>query len=157
MPALKPSQIAQMVGAVVLLIFSFMAFFKADSGFGDVSYNAWDGDGFMPLTIFPLLLGLVVGGAAAAAAFGNVKLPDQVLTLTWKQLSLALSFAAVLILFGLLISGPSGLDTGVGLIVSLLGGIVLLAGSVMEVLGIEVGGTGASTSPGPGSQPPTPF
>ena len=157
-PSLKPSQIAQIAGAVVLLIFSFFAFFKADTGFGDISYNAWDGDGFMPLTIFPLLLGLVVGGSTAASAFGNVKLPDEVLTLNWKQVNLTLSFAALLILLGLMISGPAGLDTGIGLIVSLLGGIALLAGSVMDLLGIEVGGAGG-TGGGPGSSgaPPSPF
>jgi len=152
----KPSQIAILAGAVVLLIFSFLNFYK--SSFGDVGFSAWDGDLLFPLTIFPLLLGLIVGGTTAATLFADVKLPEQILTLNWKQINFTLSFAAVLILLGLLISAPSGSDLGAGLLVSVLGGIALVAGSVMELLGIEVGGTtgGGGSNQAPGG-PSTPF
>ncbi|QXC60377.1 hypothetical protein KSP35_18915 [Aquihabitans sp. G128] len=151
----KPSQIAILAGAVVLLIFSFLNFVKPSFGDG---VSAWSGDFYFPLTIFPLLFGLIVGGTTAATLFADVKLPEQILTLNWKQINFMLSFTGLVILIGLLIGLPDGLDAGAGLLLSLLGAIALFAGSVMELLGIEVGGTtGAGSGPAAPGGPSTPF
>ncbi|CAN5763402.1 hypothetical protein BH10ACT1_BH10ACT1_08510 [soil metagenome] len=155
----KPSQIAILAGAAVMLIFSFLDFVKSSSAFGgDVGFSAWDGDYFFPFSIFPLLFALVVAGTTAATVFGAVKLPEPILTLNWKQINFTLAFAGFVILLGFLISGPDGLENGIGLYFSILGAIAVLAGAVMELLGIEVGGStgGGATPPAPGG-PSTPF
>lgn len=151
----KPSQIAIVAGAGVMLIFSFLDFVK--TSYGSVGYSAWSGDYLFPLAIFPLLFALVVGGTTAATLFGGVELPEPILTMNWKQIDFALAFAATAILLGLAISTPNGLDMGIGLIFSLLGTIALTAGTVMELLNIEVGGASGGGNQTPSDQPPTPF
>lgn len=150
----KPSQIAILVGGLVVFIFSFLNFFK--SSFGDQGRNAWSGDVLFPLSAFPALIALIVVGLTAAVLFAEVNLPDPVLSFNWRQINFILAFTIVLVLFGLLISAPTGLDVGVGLIISLLGGLALLAGTVMELLGIEVGDKTGSGNQAPGG-PTTPF
>ena len=151
----KPSQIAIVAGAAVMLIFSFLDFVK--TSYGSVGYSAWSGDYLFPLAIFPLLFALVVGGTTAATVFGGVELPEPILTMNWKQIDFALAFAATAILLGLAISTPNGLDLGIGLIFSLLGTIALTAGTVMELLNVEVGGGSGGGTASPSDQPPTPF
>jgi hypothetical protein len=150
----KPSQIAILVGGLVVFIFSFLDFFK--SSFGDEGFSAWSGDLLFPLTAFPALLALIVVGLTAAVLFADVDLPDAVLSFNWRQISFILAFTIVLVLFGLIISAPTGSDIGIGLIISLLGGLALLAGTVMELLGIEAGGRTGSGAQTPGG-PTTPF
>lgn len=143
MPNLKPSQIVIMVSGAVLFLFSFFTFIDV---FGE-ELNGWTDFG---LFTFPALFGLIALGASAAVAFGNVKLPDNLLTFSINQVLLVLGFTAFLILFGLLFALPG--DRGIGLYFSLLGSIGLIAGTVMEQLdssGSPVGGTGPSAPPSP--------
>ena len=149
----KPSQIAILAGGALLFFFSFLAF--VDPAFGD-GQSAWSGDFLFPLTAIPALFGLIVAGATAATIFADVKLPDEVIGFSWKQLNFVLAFTAIVIILGLAISLPDGLDMGVGLILSILAAIALVAGTVMELLGIEVGGSTGGSSQTPGG-PTTPF
>lgn len=126
--------------------------------------------GFAPLSIWPALLALVVAGATAATAFANVKLPDNVLSFTTKQLLGALSLIAFLIMFGILIGGAEGLyETGgsspeddewlqlgfrwgIGFWLMLAGTAGLVVGSVMDLKDESSSPVGASPN-----QPPMPF
>ena len=155
MDNLKPSQIVLLASGAVLFLFSFFAFISI-SGFGaSRSWNAWSGDFFFPLSTWPALLGLAVAALVAATAFGNVSLPDRVLTMTWPQVVFAAAFASVAILIGFLIMGaPGGASFGFGFWLMLLGSIGLTVGAVMELLDAD----GSSSRPAGGQQqPPTSF
>ena len=153
----KPSQIAMMAGGAVALIFSFFSFVSFDGGrFGDnVTYGAWSTDAnLFPLATWPAIFGLIVAGTTAAVIFADMKLPEPILSFNWKQINFILSFAALVIMVGFLFANE---NKGFGFWLMFLGVIAYAAGSVMELLGIEVGGS----SSGPGQQasggPTTPF
>ena len=154
----KPSQIVLMASGAVTLVFSFLAFFKIDYGFGSSSktYNAWSGDaGTLFMATWPALFGLIIGGLVAATVFGNVSLPERILTFSWKQIYFVLAFAGFIIMLGYMLGGgaPDGVDKGFGFYLMLLGSIGLVAGSVMELLE----GDTAASSAGPSSGTPNPF
>ena len=162
---LRPSQIVILVSGVVTLIFSFLAFFKYEySGFGSStseSFSAWSTKlPLLPLSTIPALIAVVVAGGPAAKVFGNADLPE-VLGFTTAQLMVALSFIGALVTVGFLISGAEGADFGIGFWFMLLGSLGLLAGSVMELLGLgpqePVGGGGGGQAGGNPNQPPNPF
>lgn len=156
----KPSQIVLMASGAVTFVFSFLAFYKVDYGFGSgsKSFNAWDGDaGTLFMASWPALFGLIVGGLVAATVFGNVSLPERILTFTVKQIFVVLSFSGFIIMLGYLLGGGAGEgpDKGFGFFIMLLGSIGLLVGSVMELLD----GDSATPNAGPGTSggAPNPF
>lgn len=159
--SLKPSQIVLMASGAVTFLFSFFAFFKYE----DESWNAWSGDiGTMFMATWPALFGLIIAGLVAAVAFGNVSLPDKVLTFSWSQVYFILAAFSALIMVGYLLGGGiadfggASADKGIGFIFMLLGSLGMVAGAVMELLGVgpqdPVGGGSAGGSAG---QPPSPF
>ncbi len=153
MDNLKPQQIILMASGAVLVVASILPFLRF-SGFGaSESRSAWSGDlGLSPLSIFPALLGLAVVGLVAAVVFGNVSLPDRVLTLSWPQVFLTAGFASFLILFGLFLSVETGggFGFGFGFWLMLLASIGVIVGAVMEIT------QGDSTDPA-ASGPAQPF
>lgn len=144
---LRPAQIIQIAGGAVALLFSFFAFVSID-GFGDdVTYSAWSTDAkLFPLATWPAIFGLVIAGTTAAVALGNVKLPEPILTFNWKQLNFALSFAGVVIMVGFLVINE---NKGFGFWLMFLGVIAYTVGSVLDLLGIEVGGPAGGNPSGP--------
>lgn len=155
----KPSQIAMMAGGVVALIFSFFRFVAISNPFGgDATASAWSTDAnLFPLATWPAIFGVIVAGTTAAILFADLKLPEPVLTFNWKQINFILSFAAVVIMIGYLFANA---NKGIGYWFMLLGVLAYTAGSVMELLGIEVGN---SSTPDPNQPnqnpggPSTPF
>lgn len=152
----KPSAIVLMASGAVTFLFSFFAFLKV-SGFGmSRSWNAWSGDaGTLFMATWPALIGLIIAGLVAATTFASIDLPDRVLTYTWPQIYLALSFAGLLIMIGYLFGGGAGdgMGKGFGFFIMLLGSIGLVAGSVMELLELGPDSTsgGSQSQQGPTS------
>lgn len=151
----KPSHIVLLASGAVTFLFSFMAWI---GGFGR-NFSAWNGDiGFSPLSVWPALLGLAVAGLVAAMAFGNVTLPERILTLTWPQIFFIAGLSATLIQIGFLLSVETGGGFGFkfGFWLMTLGSLGLVAGAVMEITGAG-NTTGGSSTGQSGQQPPTPF
>ena len=146
----KPAQWVLMASGAVMLIFSFLPFYKV-SGFGSSSRNAWSGDAGFPLTWWPVLFGVAIAALVALSVFASVKLPDQILGFSWKQIYFILSFTSFVILFGFLLWSRTGIDKGIGFWFMFIASIGLVVGSVMEL-------QDKSSTSGPTRQgPATPF
>lgn len=131
MDNLKPSQIIVLVSGAVLLVASFLDVYKdGDNAWGDFGVYTW-----------PAILGVIVAGGLAAVVFGNVNLPERILTFSVRQLFVVLAFGAALIQVGvvlsiLLLSPPEGADgpsVAIGGWLGLLAAIGLVVGAVMEL------------------------
>jgi hypothetical protein len=139
---LSTANIVILVAGVVMLIASFLAFFKFSSPSfdvggqhfgGSVSRNAWSSGNFLIATI-PALLGIVMAAQVALAAFApQVKLPERVLGLTWNQVHLVLGFQATIMMVAFLIRSTGGADKGIGLFLMLIAAIALLVGAVLRM------------------------
>ncbi len=146
---LKPSQIAKIAGGAVTLLFSFFPFMSIDAFGSDSSFSAWSTDAnLFPLATWPAIFGAIVAGTTAGVAFGNMKLPEPILTLNWKQINFMLSFASLVVMVGFVFVND---NTGFGFWLMFLGVLAYAAGSAMDLLGVEPG-----NSAGP-SGPPTSF
>lgn len=136
-------------GALAVFIGTFMKWFKADVGFGDVSVNGFEY--FLQGTI-PWLLAIVVAGVLIAKKLAGANLPE--LPLPFNQLLLIISGAIALLILSRIIStdGPSEfVDRGLGIFLACLGGIAMAAGAFLKFQAKEEDDASSS------SAPPTPF
>jgi hypothetical protein len=136
---LSPANIVIVAAGAVMLIGSFLAFYKLSfSVFGQShtqSSNGWDSGLFGIVTIV-VLCGVAMAVQVALGAFApNVSIPDKVLGLTWDQIHLALGFQAALMMFAFLVTDRGGLSLGIGFWLMLLAGIALLVGAILRVTG----------------------
>jgi hypothetical protein len=140
---ISPANIVILVAGVVILIASFLAFYKLEipkqtlgniTIGGSTSYNAWSTGQFLIATL-PALLGAVMAAHVVLAAFSNVDLPETVLGLTWDQIHLALGFQAALMMVAFLIRSNPYSSFGIGFWLMLLAGVALLVGAIMRVAG----------------------
>jgi hypothetical protein len=122
------------VGALVVVIFSFLDFFEA-SGSSSFSSNAWGGDfGLAPATFVPVVLALAMLVFVVLDLLG-VKMPARVLTFDWKQIYVFLGISTAGLMLAWLFTDPFGSDKGAGLILMLIGSLAMAAGSIMALLG----------------------
>jgi hypothetical protein len=140
---ISPANIVILVAGVVILIASFLAFYKLEipkqtlgniTIGGSTSYNAWSTGQFLIATL-PALLGAVMAAHVVLAAFSNVDLPETVLGLTWDQIHLALGFQAALMMIAFLIRSNPYSSFGIGFWLMLVAGVALLVGAIMRVAG----------------------
>src|SRR4051812_45083182 len=76
-PKLSPANIVILAGGVVILIGSFLGFYKLDLPAvlgGSRNYSAWSTSQFMIATL-PALLGVVMAAQVALDAFTSVNIP----------------------------------------------------------------------------------
>ena len=139
---LSPANVVILAAGVVILIGSFMAFYKVSvAGSGSVSVNAWDRGQFMIATL-PALLGIFMALQVGLVAFGRIDMPNRLLGLTWDQVHLVLSLQAALLMLSFLARArPSAtFDTfriettlGIGFWLMLVAAIGLVAGAFMRI------------------------
>lgn len=130
----RPALIVMMAAGAVVFVASFMPFYESDDGFASVSANAWD-KGLFPLASFVAIIGVVLGILSAVRAFGNVKLPERILTLDIKQQGFVLAFAATVIMIGYLLADTPPKAGGFWL--SILATFGLAVGSIMDLVDVE--------------------
>jgi hypothetical protein len=140
-----PGQYVALGACGVLLVASFLDWLSISEGdpfsgrsesFG---WNAWSdtlGISLFPTWTLPALLGLGVGGLLCVRLFSQVQLPDRILNFTWPQLGMVAGLWAFLNTFSFLMfemgTGDDSMSRGIGLWLSILASIALLAGSAME-------------------------
>jgi hypothetical protein len=146
----KLSRGDQIIGAsgILLLIFSFLPWFKIEidlGPFGDssASANGWD---YFLTGIIPVLLGLIMVAHVALTNFSpQTKLPT--LPVTWGQIHMgAGGLAALLVILRLLIGEDDPVDRSYGLFLATLAAI-----------GLAVGGYFKMKEPDRSATPPTSF
>lgn len=145
MDDVRPSQWVVLASGALLFFFSFLDLFDV---FGETG-SSWKQFGIFT---WPALLGLLCAAVTAAVVFGKVSLPSEILTFSVNQLLTVAAFTAVLIEVGMLVLAllSDFYDPAIGLWLSVLAAIGLLAGTVMEQ-------EGGATSPRAAATPPTPF
>ena len=130
-----------MASGAVMLIFSFLAFYKVDGGdfVESDSWSAWSNAfNFFPLATLLVIAGVALAAEVAIRRFGNVSVPDRVAGFTWGQLRLIVGALATLVMLGYLLrsfgdaGGDGGLSKGIGLFLTTLAMIGLLVSAVME-------------------------
>ena len=136
MDNLKTTQIMLMVGGLVLLASTFLAW----RDFGAGTWSGWETDFSGLQGIFVALIGLAIGGGVAAQAFSDVSLPDSILGLDHNQLHLSLGFTAFIVTFGQQFAS----NTGVGILLGWLGSAAIIAAAIMDMREAEGGGATSS-------------
>lgn len=129
----SPGKLTQIIGAFVVLLFSFLPWYSASFGY---SVNAWS-KGLLPMATWAPLFAIAVGFIVAARAFKFVNLPEKVWEFTMDQVVLVLSVFSLLITFSYLVASHGG-SIGFGLILCLLGAIAMVAGFFMDKAGVGV-------------------
>jgi hypothetical protein len=139
---LSPANVVILAAGVLILIGSFLAFYKVSvAGSGSASVNAWDRGQFMIATL-PALLGSFMALQVGLVAFGHIDMPNRLLGLTWDQVHLVLSLQAALLMLSFLTRTrfSATFDTfriettlGVGFWLMLVAAIGLVVGAFMRI------------------------
>ena len=142
---LSTANIVILASGAVILIASFLPFYKASSG--SASVNAWSSGNFLIATL-PALLGVLMGVEVALVAFASgVKLPERLLGLSWTQVHLVFGFQAAIMMLAFLIRSTGyGASRGIGLYLMLLAAIGLLVGAVLRMQEKPAGATPPPTA-----------
>jgi hypothetical protein len=151
--------VIMMVAGATVFVFSFMPFYSVDAGFETLDANAWE-KGLFPLASFVALFGGMLAVMAAVRSFGNVRLPDRVLTFDVKQQGFVLAFSSLVIMLGFLMADTP--DKGIGFWLMMVATVGLVIGSIMDLVEAPAtpygayGPPGGYPSGGPGG-PPSPY
>ena len=129
---LAPANIVILVAGIVMLIASFMAFYRLPFPGGSVSVNAWDHGLFMIATL-PTLLGAFMALQVGLVAFGRIDMPNRVLGLTWDQAHLVLALQSALLMGAFLALDKAPYEFGAGFWLMLAAAIALVVGALMRI------------------------
>ena len=136
---LSPANIVILAAGVVMLIGSFLDFYKLSGFGGSYSASAWssaNGFGVFGIATVIVLCGVVMAAQVGVSTFANgVSLPDTPFGLSWNQVHLALGFQATLMMLAFLIRSKGPYSYGIGFWLMLLSAIALLVGAIMRVTG----------------------
>lgn len=123
-----PANLLIMVGGAVMLIGSFLAFYKAPGQ----SVTAWS-SGLFGIATVVVLCGAAMGGQVALSIYATgVSLPPKLFGLTWDQVHLALGFQAAIMMLAYLFLNHGIASFGIGFWMMLISAIALFAGAIMR-------------------------
>jgi hypothetical protein len=149
------ADLVMLIGGAVTFVFSFLPFW-GQSGFDT---SAW-GSGLFPLATIPAVLGAAMVLVVVLEQVGT-KLPEPVLTFSWRQIELTWGIVAATIMVSFLILDKGGVDLKLGAILMLIGSLAMAVGAFMAVLGkgtnlVAIPGMSDANKDGPPSSPPPP-
>lgn len=118
-------------GGIVLLIASFLPWYKVTASFGDFSVsasaNGWEAPGAV-FSILAVIIGIVLAAAVLGPKFGNMQLPDLG-SVTWGQAFAAGGIAAIVLVIIKFLNESDSLSYGFYL--GLLAAAALAAGGYL--------------------------
>jgi hypothetical protein len=139
---LTPGNLTILIAGVVMILASFLPFYKLDIPSvtvgsvhfgGSKSYNAWSSTIYLlGVATLPALLGLIMAVHVALTTFANVNLPARVASFTWNQVHLVLGLQCVISMLAFLIRDKSALSFGIGFMFMLLAAVALFVGAVLR-------------------------
>jgi hypothetical protein len=130
---LTPANTVILSAGVVMVLGSFLAFYKFSFGGFSKSYNAWNRDvALFGVATIPVLFGVIMAAHVAIATFASTNLPARVLGFTWDQIHVALGFQATVMMVAFFVRDKGPYDFGVGFYLMLVAAIALLVGAVMR-------------------------
>jgi len=101
-------------GGILLLIASFLPWYKVSVSFGDfsasASANGWEAPGAL-FSILAVIIGIVLAGAVLGPKFGNMQLP-ALGSITWGQAFVGGGGAALLLLVIKFLNESSSISYG---------------------------------------------
>ncbi len=119
-------------GGIVLLIASFLPWYKVTASFGgfsaSASANGWDAPGSL-FSILAVLIGIVMAAAVLAPKFSTIQLPDLGGSVTWGQAYAGAGIAALVLVIIKFLNESSHLSYGFFL--GFLAVLALAAGGYM--------------------------
>lgn len=134
-----PGELVILGAGAALVLASFLEWFRLPSsvplsGFESRGYNAW-ARGFSPIAAMPAMIGFLLAVEVAWVRLADLPVPERLLGLTWHQARAVAAAFAVVIMLGELATdnsaGPTSLERGLGLWLSLAGSVSLVAGVAM--------------------------
>jgi hypothetical protein len=158
-----PGEIVVMAGGALVLIGSFLPFYKVDfgPGFDDDTTSAW-GEGLFPVATLIVLFAVVAGGLVALTTFANANLGRGVLGFGYGQLLLALGFFSAILALAFLLVEKGETDFGFGYYLVLIGAVGAFVGTIImttearRAMGPGIGGSAGTPPPPPPPAPPPP-
>ena len=147
------ANLVMLIGGAVTFLFSFFGFL----GTNDQSLSAW-GRSLFPLATIPAILGAAMVVVCVLEQVGT-KLPEPVLTFTWRQILFTWGVVAFTITLAYLVLDTGVLTFKIGGILMLLGSAAMVVGSLLGLLGMGTNLLGTASddqlpSPPPGPRPP---
>jgi hypothetical protein len=130
---LSPANIVILAAGVVMLIASFMSFYRLPFPGGAVTANAWDRGLFLIATL-PVLLGGFMALQVGLVAFGRIDMPNRLLGLTWDQVHLVLALQCVVLMLAFWAEArPPTVTFGAGFWLMFAAAIALVVGALMRI------------------------
>jgi hypothetical protein len=130
---LTPANLTILIAGVVILLASFLPFYKLSVAGFHHNYNAWDSDiGLFGIGTLPAILGAIMALHVALTSFANVSLQRRVAGFTWNQVHLLLAFQALVMMLAFLIRDKSVYAFGIGFVLMLLASVGLMVGAIMR-------------------------
>ncbi len=126
---ITPGEIVVMAAGAVVLIFSFLPFFKLDqAGFSD-DISAW-GEGLFPVATLIIVFAVASAVLVVLTKFANMTI-SGFLGFGFNQLLLALSFFSAILALAYLVVDKGPYDFGFGYFLVLIGALGSLVGAVL--------------------------
>ena len=140
---LAPANIVILASGAIMLIGSFLPFYRSEAnGVSVGDANAWD-HGFFLIATLAALLGVVMALQIGLEAFGNITMPNRILGLTWDQFHIVLSFQGLLLMLAFLfrrrldeviVGTHVQVVLGTGYWLMIVGACGLVVGALMRVV-----------------------
>jgi hypothetical protein len=123
-----------LVAAAMMTLASFLPFWDSRPS-GGLDFTAWASDFILyPVTIVPVVCGLVMALHVVVSTFTTATLPRRILGITWNQVHLILGLQAAVMMLAFLVQehGVFQFQLGVGFYLMLLAGIGLAIGALLR-------------------------
>ena len=138
---LSPAAMVILVAAAFMTLGSFLPFWTTSIPSDELGpfagqlaeKTAWTSEFFFfPVTILPVLCGVLMAVIVGLTTFTNVRSRPRLLGFTWNQLHLVLGLQAAVMMIVFLLQKRGIFDWGVGFYVMVVSGIGLAIGALMR-------------------------